>query len=207
MLALVGRNGAGKTTLMRLIADEVKPTSGEIQRTTTELTYVPDETILYEHLTGKEFLRFISIMSGVDKRQIDAIVEKRLIRAHLTDAANQLTKTYSLGMRRQLSLAAALIQDPDVLILDEITNGLDPVANAEVKEQIRELAVQGKAIFLSSHLLDIVVDVADRILVMDHGEMRYLGPLPEYIRAASGSTNRRIEEFYRSLLERREEKG
>lgn len=200
ILALVGRNGAGKTTLMRMIADEIEPTDGSIQCATVQLMYVPDETILYEHLTGREFLHFISVMSGVDKRQIDELVTNHLEKCHLTQASNQLTKTYSLGMRRQLSIAAALIRNPDVLILDEITNGLDPVANAEVKQQLRDLVKQGKGILLSSHMLDVVVDVADRILVMDQGAMRYLGPLPGDVREATGSTNHRLEQFYLSLL-------
>lgn len=172
VLALVGRNGAGKTTLMRMIADESEPTSGSIKRATEQLMYIPDETILYEHLTGREFLRFICVMSGIDKSQIDQTVTNLLEKVYLTTVSNQLTKTYSLGMRRQLSIAAALIRDPDVLILDEITNGLDPIANSEVKQQLRQLAEQGKAILLSSHMLDVVIDIADRILVMDRGAMR-----------------------------------
>lgn len=200
VLALVGRNGAGKTTLMRMVADELEPSGGFIRRVSERLMYVPDETILYEHLTGREFLRFICVMSGVGKRQIDEIVARELENCHLTQAADQLTKTYSLGMRRQLSIAAVLIRNPDVLILDEITNGLDPVANAEVKQQLRHLADQGKAILLSSHMLDVVVEVANRILVMDHGAMRYVGPLPGDVREVTSSTNRRVEQFYLSLL-------
>jgi len=204
VLALVGRNGAGKTTLMRMIADESEPSSGSIHHTTNHLMYVPDETILYEHLTGREFLHFICVMSGIDKRQMKEVVTTHLEKCHLIKSSNQLTKTYSLGMRRQLSIAAALIKNPDILILDEITNGLDPVANAEVKQQLRSLANQGTAILLSSHLLDVVGDIADRILVMDAGAIRYVGPLPESVRDVTGSRNQSLEQFYLSLLSHEE---
>jgi ABC-2 type transport system ATP-binding protein len=213
LFAFLGPNGAGKTTTIKMLVGLLFPSSGTITvggyDTTREgdkarqlLSYVPDQPFLYEKLTGREFLYFIAEMYGLEpahaKQRIDAVIEQ----FHLRDFVDDLSERYSHGMRQRTVFASALVHEPQVLIVDEPTVGLDPRSVRELKDLLRRQADQGTTVFLSSHSLDVVQELADRIAIIDHGRLIGCGTL-ESLRthaAVDGS----LEEVFLTLT--REEK-
>jgi ABC-2 type transport system ATP-binding protein len=183
VVGLVGPNGAGKSTLIRICASLLTPSSGRVlidgadiaRVSTLERTEIglllTDERALYWRLTGRENLRFFGVMAGLPRseagRQADALLE-RFDLAH----RDRLVFGYSSGMRLRLGLARALLGDPKLLILDEPSRSLDPVASSELQVLLGRLASDGMAVLLSSHRLDEVVSVCDRVLVVVDGRQR-----------------------------------
>ena len=201
ILGLVGRNGAGKTTLMNLIVGNDLASSGQIRHHVSPVSYIPDTPFLYDDLTASEFLRFVGGLVKLPKNQIEVVVEQRLTESHLQDEKNKLIKHFSLGMKKRISIAAGLMRNPKLLVLDEITNGLDPIASQEVKIQLRQLAEDGCAILLSSHILDLISDLADRVAIMEKGRLLYVGEIPsEWNDADFQLSTNRVERFYLDLL-------
>ena len=176
----VGHNGAGKTTLIRMLLGLTKPSSGRMRMLGLPLPAMRaqalartgaliEEPRFLEHLTGRENLRVIADARGEDAR---ARIAPALARVRLTDRADERVKRYSLGMRQRLGVARSLLADPELLILDEPTNGLDPSGIVEFRAMIRELAAQeGRTVFLSSHLLDEVEKICDAAAIIDHGRV------------------------------------
>jgi len=196
IFGLVGPNGAGKTTAINMILGLLRPTSGEIAllgRTGRHLPAarlrvgaVVDNSGFLPYLTGRENLDvFARTFGACDRRRVDEL----LAEAGLADKANVKYKAYSTGMRRRLALAACLLRDPELLLLDEPFNGLDPQGMHWMRELLRRLAAAGKAIFFSSHWLSDVEDLCRRVLILDHGRALKQGVLSEllqdgqYIRA------------------------
>jgi ABC-2 type transport system ATP-binding protein len=193
LFAFLGPNGAGKTTTIKLMVGLLFPNYGRISigghdlRTDGEqarqlLSYVPDQPFLYEKLTGREFLQFIADMYGMapeeSRGRIDTVVEQ----FKLADFVDDLTERYSHGMRQRTVFAAALVHQPKVLIVDEPTVGLDPRSVRDLKDTLRRQADAGTTVFLSSHSLDVVEELADRIAIVDHGRLISCGTL-EQLRA------------------------
>jgi ABC-2 type transport system ATP-binding protein len=190
VFGFLGPNGAGKTTTIRMMMGILVPTSGRItidgldcQRDRVEVKrrvgYLPDNPIFYDYLRGAEILEFVGEMHGQSQSEARRRAGALLASLALDDAAEEYAVNYSMGMKKKLGLACALIHDPSVLILDEPTNGLDPRASREVQERLRLSADQGKTIFLSTHLLDMAEKLCDRVGIIDKGRLVAVGPLPE----------------------------
>jgi len=191
----LGPNGAGKTTTIRMLLDLMRPTSGTCmiygqspQRDHSVLRRVGalvEGPAFYPYLTGRKNLLLLArTHGGVDLKRVDTL----LAQVGLSERANQRYNKYSLGMKQRLGLAAALLHDPDLLILDEPTNGLDPAGIQEMRVFIRDLVeTRGKTVFLSSHMLSEVEQVCDRVAIINQGEIVHEGAVADVVAdAASG---------------------
>ncbi len=181
---LLGPNGSGKTTALKMLLNLLHPTKGRAlvlggssrnSRISERIGYLPEDSYLYSYLTARETLdfygRIFGLPSSVRKSRIDALLEM----VGLTGMANRAVGTYSKGMARRIGLAQALINDPEVLILDEPTSGMDPIGTRQIKDLLLKLAKRGKTILLCSHLLADVEDVCDRIGILYGGRMQVEG--------------------------------
>lgn len=210
LFAFLGPNGAGKTTTIKMIVGLLFPTSGTVtvgghdmqtagDQARQLLSYVPDQPYLYEKLTGREFLHFIADMYGLPPEQGRERIAHVIELFGLEDFVDDLTERYSHGMRQRTVFAAALVHQPRVLIVDEPTVGLDPRSVRQLKDILRQEAGSGTTVFLSSHSLDVVEELADRIAIIDHGQLISCGSL-EALRtqaAVDGS----LEEVFLTLTE------
>ena len=181
----LGPNGAGKTTTIRILLDLFHSKPGQVKLFDKELLANKVELLgkvgalienpsIYKHLTGRQNLEVVRRMIGAPKSRIDEVL--KIVR--LTDNANKKAKNYSLGMCQRLGLASALLSDPDLLILDEPTNGLDPSGIIEMRELIIRLNKEhGKTIFLSSHILTEIEKMATDVAIIDQGKIMYEGKL------------------------------
>jgi len=193
LFAFLGPNGAGKTTTIKMMVGLLFPTSGRVligghdlrtdgERARLLLSYVPDQPFLYEKLTGREFLQFIADMYGLSSNTSRDRIEEVIDMFQLADFIDDLTERYSHGMRQRTVFASALVHQPKVLIVDEPTVGLDPRSVRILKNLLRKQADSGTTIFLSSHSLDVVEELADRIAIVDHGRLISCGSL-EHLRS------------------------
>ena len=192
VLGLFGHNGAGKSTLMKLILGVLKPSGGKISALghcprshqahdyRTLFGYLPENVSFYEHLTGREVLHYLAKLKGHNKAQADRLLEE----VNLAPAADRAVKTYSKGMRQRLGLAQAFLGEPKLLILDEPTVGLDPVATQDFYLTVDRLKSGGCAVILCSHVLPGVESHIDRAMILSKGRKLALGPLDE-LRAAA----------------------
>lgn len=188
--AFLGPNGAGKTTTIKMSTGLLLPDSGSIAvaghdvvtdgiAARRALAYVPDEPYLYERLTGREFLDFTARVYGLDRATFARRFEEVVERFALTAFIDQLSDGYSHGMRQRVVLAAAVLHNPRLLIVDEPLVGLDPKHIRVVLDLIREIADQGGAVLMSTHTLAAVEKVADAVTVIDHGQIRFHGTIDE----------------------------
>ncbi|MBM3215832.1 ABC transporter ATP-binding protein [Candidatus Poribacteria bacterium] len=204
LYALLGPNGAGKTTVLRILAGLSIPTSGtasvlghdvvsDATAVKSQIGYVPDEPAFYPRLTGREHLRLVA-----DLRRLAAhgTMERTLELFDLAAVADRTVDSYSLGMRRKLALAAALLHRPRALLLDEPTGGLDPPGMRLVRDLLRHLCGEGVAILMTTHLLDVAERIADRIGVIAHGNLVAEGAVSE-LRASHD--NQPLEDIYLRL--------
>jgi ABC-2 type transport system ATP-binding protein len=188
VFGFLGPNGSGKTTTMRMLLGLVRPTSG---RAWIHGRPLPDpdglarvgamieEPGFHPWATGRRNLEYLALAGPAPK---PGAVERALERVELTEAAGRKVKTYSQGMRQRLGLAAALLREPSLLILDEPTNGLDPAGIQEMRSLLRELAGEGTTVFLSSHLLSEIEQVCDRVAVLHAGRLIEEGPVQDVAR-------------------------
>jgi lantibiotic transport system ATP-binding protein len=184
----LGPNGAGKTTTIRMLLGLIRPSSGSVQvfgeplsnQTLGRIGALVETPSAYAHLTGRENLEVTRRMLNAPKANIARSLEL----VGLKDAANRTVRGYSLGMKGRLSLAAALLNDPELLILDEPTNGLDPQGIREVRDLVKSLPAQGITVLVSSHLLLEVEQIASHVGIIVAGKMRFSGTL-EALRAQS----------------------
>ena len=182
---LVGPNGAGKTTMLGILAGLRKPSSGEVQIATESVGVVPDTPLFDKWLTGREVVELSRTLAGarVGQSAVDDVIEV----AGLSDAAHRKVTGYSRGMLQQLGLAAAVVNQPDLLLLDEPAAALDPAGRREVLDLVA--ALRGRAtVLFSSHILDDVQEVCDTIGILRRGELMYQGSLPGLLNRY-GSTN------------------
>lgn len=186
----LGPNGAGKTTTIKILVGLLKPTSGtalingidvmkEPLKTKTLIGYIPDEPLIYTKLTGREFLSFIADIFEIPLNYAKKKIDDLLDLFSLTDRSNTLIETYSHGMKQKLVFSAALLHDPEVLIMDEPTVGLDPQSAKLVKDIMRELANNGKTIFMSTHILEIAEKMCSRVGIINGGALIAEGTIYE----------------------------
>ena len=190
VFGFLGPNGAGKTTTIRMMMGILVPSGGralingldchsqraEVQR---HVGYLPDNPIYYDFLRGREILQFVAEMHGMARREAAGHAVRMLADFGLEEVVDEFAVNYSMGMKKKLGLACALIHDPQVLILDEPINGLDPRAAREVQDRLRQAAASGKTIFMSTHLLDMAEKVCTRVGIIHRGELTATGTLEE----------------------------
>jgi ABC-2 type transport system ATP-binding protein len=186
IFGFLGPNGAGKTTTIRLLMGMLVPTEGrakicgldchqdrvEVKRL---VGYLPDNPAFYDYLRGVEILRFVGQMHRLGGQELEQNISGLLSQFSLTDAASEFAVNYSAGMKRKLAFACAIIHKPQILILDEPTTGLDPHASRDVINIILSYTQEGKTVFLSSHLLNIVEKLCHRVGIIDHGRLLTVG--------------------------------
>ena len=188
ILGLVGPNGAGKTTTLRCLAGIIPPTSGTITiagfnlqthplEARRRLAFVPDEPHLFEHLTAIDHLALFSRLYGVADGATRA--EALLAEADLLDQRLAFPSELSRGMKQKLVVACALLHRPEALVLDEPLTGLDPAAMRRMKRTVRETAAAGASVIVSSHMLQLVEELCDRVLIVNRGTQVLMGTLDE----------------------------
>ena len=190
VFAFLGPNGAGKTTTIKMIVGLLRPTSGQLRlrdidvvkhprQAKAMLGYVPDQPQLYDKLSGREFLQFIADMYGMPTRDASAAIETQIAAFELHEFVDQLTESYSHGMKQRLVFASALVHKPAALVVDEPMVGLDPRSIRLVKDLLRGHADAGMTVFMSTHTLSVAEEMADRIAVVDQGHLLFLGTVDE----------------------------
>jgi len=210
VMGFLGPNGSGKTTTIRLLMGLLRPTSGQARILGRDchadavalkkvVGYLPDEPFLYPYLSGREVLELVAGLHGFSTKEARRRAEAAAADAGLGDAAGAYTLTYSLGMKKRTALAMALIHDPQVLILDEPTNGLDPRGAREMRDTIMRLAAGGRTILMSTHLLEAAERLCHRIAIVRAGALQAVGT-PEELRAhyAAGADTSLEELFLRA---------
>ncbi|MCC7348250.1 MAG: ABC transporter ATP-binding protein [Variibacter sp.] len=190
IFGLLGPNGAGKTTTILMLLGLTEVSEGEVRvlghdpqreplAVKRRVGYLPDAVGFYDHMTGADNLRYTAGLIGIPVRERSAKIAAAIERVGLSDAANKRVGTYSRGMRQRLGLAEILMKEVAIAILDEPTSGLDPHATNELLEMIRSLKREGVAVLLSSHLLERVQSVCDRVALFNAGRIALMGTVPE----------------------------
>jgi len=204
----LGPNGAGKTTTLRMLLGLASPTSGRalvfdqpynrLQRPASRVGAVLEATDFHPGRTGRNHLLALARSSGIGDARVDEVLQL----VELSGAARRRVKGYSLGMRQRLGLAAALLGDPELLILDEPANGLDPEGVRWLRDFLRAFAAEGRSVFVSSHVLAEVAQTVDRVLIISHGSLITDAPLAELIAQVHGAVRVRTpqpDELARAL--------
>ena len=187
IFGLLGPNGAGKTTTIRMLLDIFKPDAGEIKvlggavdtHTKSRIGYLPEERGLYPRLRVVQCLTYLARLKGMGRREAKSRAEALLERVGLSEWQRKRVKELSKGMQQKVQFVATIVHDPDLLILDEPFQGLDPINTDLLKEMIRELHQAGKTIIFSTHIMGQVEQMCDRILLINEGQAVLYGPLAE----------------------------
>lgn len=190
LFGFLGPNGAGKTTTIRVLAGLLLPSAGtvhvagyDVVRSPREVKcrvgYVPDRAFLYPKLTAREFLEFVGHLYARDPRDVARVSEPLLERFELSEWIDELIESYSHGMRQKLALTAAMIHEPEILVIDEPMVGLDPRSARVMKTLLRDLAASGRTVFLSTHTLEIAEQLCSRVAIVQKGLVVALGTLEE----------------------------
>ena len=209
VFGFLGPNGAGKTTTIKIIVGLLQPTSGRVTVAGYDISaqpiqakaasgYVPDTPNLYAKLTGRELLSFVGDLYNLDRSQVERRIDELLRMFDLISAANDTIDSYSHGMQQKTALAAALMHDPKVLILDEPTVGLDPKSARLIKDILRQMADRGAAVFLTTHILEIAERMCDRIGIINKGELIAVGTMDE-LRTLGQTGGASLEDIFLSL--------
>ena len=208
VFGFLGPNGAGKTTTIKMIVGLLQPTSGTVKVAGYDLRekplqakfcsgFVPDTPNLYSKLSARELLRFVGDLYCMDPELVEHRIEHLLSLFGLVEAGDALINSYSHGMQQKTSLAAALMHDPKVLVLDEPTVGLDPKSARLIKDVLRQFADRGSLVFVTTHILEIAERMCDRIGIINQGKLIAVGTLDELRALGRGETN--LEDIFLSL--------
>jgi ABC-2 type transport system ATP-binding protein len=208
----LGPNGAGKTTTMRMLSTLTKPSEGSAtvagadvsnrEAVVSNIGYLPEEPPLHAELTAREQLRYVAGLRDIPEERAESRIEDLLDRFSLADDADKRISAYSKGMKQKTGIIQAMLHDPDVLFLDEPTSGLDPRAARTVRDTIANLAAGESTVFLSTHILPVVDELADTVGVLYDGELVTEGT-PDHLktRAESGE-ERTLEDVFLEVTER-----
>lgn len=195
IFGFLGMNGAGKTTTILMLMGILKPTSGSASISGYDVIsdsvnikrivgYLPDEPYLYDYLKGREFLEFLAEIHQLSREEKKNRIPALLFKFGLKNAADDLVINYSHGMKKKLALCGALLHQPNILIMDEPTNGMDPVAVRDFRDLVSGMAKEGHTIFLSTHILDLAEKLCHRVAIIHDGKLIDVGlasPLRENI--------------------------
>jgi ABC-2 type transport system ATP-binding protein len=215
----LGPNGAGKSTTIKMMVGLLRPTSGSVYvggvdvwheplRARSLMGVLPEYLNLYERLTGREFVTFAGHMYGVPDVDIRRRTEELLHVLTLTDDAEKLIIDYSVGMRKKIALAAALIHRPEVLFLDEPFEGIDPVSSRAMRDILRDLTRHGTTVFFSSHIMEVVERLCTRVGIINQGLLVAEGTIPDLRARASGASGDKdatLEDIFLNVIGAREE--
>lgn len=207
IFVLLGPNGAGKTTTLKLIAGLFHPTHGDILIKGINLAkeplkakrltgYIPDEPFIYNKLTGREFINFIAGIYKINKDQYESRMNSLLRKLDIGKWIDDLSETYSHGMKQKIIMCQLFLHDPDLILIDEPLVGLDPKSSKSVRETFLQLRTQGKTLFICTHTLSFAKEIASKIGIINEGELRFIGTLRE-LSEISGKKD--IEEIYLKL--------
>jgi ABC-2 type transport system ATP-binding protein len=200
VFGLLGPNGAGKTTTILMILGLTEPSSGTITtvgfdplrqplEVKRRVGYLPDSVGFYDHMTGRDNLRYTARLGGIPRIAIEGRITAALERVNLVEAAERPVATYSRGMRQRLGIAEIIMRKVDIAILDEPTNGLDPQSTREFLELIRSLKSEGMTVVLSSHLLNLVETICDRVALFSNGRIGLMGRVGDLMKDVLGGSN------------------
>ncbi len=192
VFGFLGLNGAGKTTTLRMLGGVLPPTAGAVEidgisladrpvEARRRMSFIPDRPYLYDKLTARETMRFLADIYDMPRAGMDAAIDRRLEEQLLLDQADALVESFSHGMKQRLTLAGALLTEPRLLIVDEPMVGLDPRGARQIKRVFRELAAEGRTVFLSTHTMEDAAEVCDRIAIVHKGRIAVLGTLAEIV--------------------------
>ena len=198
---LLGPNGAGKTTTIKVALGLMRPSSGSVATGglgRESIGYLPENPYFYDYLSGREFLHLAGRLFGLDRRQRCDRVEHLLDEVGLNDAADRHLRKYSKGMLQRIGIAQALVNEPELVLLDEPMTGLDPVGRVEVKRIIDRLREQGTTVVLNTHILADVGELCSRIGILCRGRLRWQGPVAEAAAASSDG----LEGFFMEVVGR-----
>ncbi|HOL14496.1 MAG TPA: ABC transporter ATP-binding protein [Bacillota bacterium] len=215
LFAFLGPNGAGKTTTIKMLSGLLIPTSGAAfidgvsvidnpVEAKKRIGFVPDQPNVYDKLTLREFLDFVISIYRVDRKKAQETAEEYLEIFDLADRQDELLEGYSHGMRQKANIIAALIHEPKVMFLDEPTVGLDPRSARLIKDILRKLTAEGRTIFMSTHILEIAEEMADRVGIINKGSLKFIGTVEE-LRKAQGKDGS-LEDLFLELTASEEDK-
>lgn len=206
LFGFLGPNGAGKTTTMRMIAGILQPTAGRITiggddviseplKAKGKLGFIPDRPFVYDKLTGSEFLRFVAALYGQSGATIERRMGELLELFELTPWKDELVESYSHGMRQKLIISSALLHKPDVIVVDEPMVGLDPKGQKFLKDLFRAFVERGGTVLMSTHTLDMVEEMCDRIGIISGGKILACGTVAE-VRRQTDAGDERLEQLF-----------
>jgi ABC-2 type transport system ATP-binding protein len=209
LFGLLGPNGAGKTTTLRMIAGILVPSEGSVtiggidvqadpRGAKQRMGYIPDRPYVYDKLTGAEFMRFVAALYGQEGPTIERRTDELLALFELMDWKNELTESYSHGMRQKLIIASALLHRPDVIVVDEPMVGLDPKGARLLKDLFRGFVDRGGTVLMSTHTLEVAEAMCDRIAIVQGGKVAAQGTMDE-LRAQTASEGLTLEQLFLKL--------
>jgi ABC-2 type transport system ATP-binding protein len=209
LYGLLGPNGAGKTTTMRMIAGILQPTSGTVRIAGVDiqadplvaksrLGFIPDRPFVYDKLTGAEFLRFVAGLYGQGGKAVERRLDELLELFELAPWKDELTESYSHGMRQKLIISSALVHRPEVIVVDEPMIGLDPKSARLLKDLLREFVSHGGTVLMSTHTLEVAEAMCDRIAIVQSGNIAASGTMDE-LRQQTSSGDATLEELFLKL--------
>jgi len=209
LFGFLGPNGAGKTTTLRMIAGILKPSGGRVEiagqdvsanplAAKSRLGYIPDRPFVYDKLTGAEFLRFTASLFGQEGPMIERRIEELLELFELSPWKDELTESYSHGMRQKLIISSALVHRPEVIVVDEPMVGLDPKSGRLLKDLFRKFVERGGTVLMSTHTLEIAEGMCDRIAIVRSGKLIACGTMAE-LREQHQAGDATLEELFLKL--------
>ena len=212
----LGPNGAGKSTTIKMLCGLLRPDGGEIRIAGVDLYsdplevkriigVLPEETNLYERLTGEEYLLFAGQMYGLTKKEAVERTASLMELMELTEERKKLIVDYSMGMRKKVALAAALIHRPRVLFLDEPFNGIDPISVRSIRNVMRHLIERGTTIFITSHVMEVIEKLCSRVAIINNGRIVAEGTLSQLREAANTGSDTSLEDVFLKLVDARVE--
>ena len=209
IFGFIGPNGAGKTTTIKMIGGILAPSAGTVkiagidiqqepEKAKGKIGFIPDRPYLYEKLTGREFLKFTADLYGVPDDVFSQKAQQNLEMFSLADWSDELIESYSHGMKQRLIMSAALLHDPEVIIVDEPMVGLDPMAIMMVKDLFQRLAHEGVTVFMSTHTLAVAEEICERIGVINRGQLIASGTTAD-LRREANVTDAALEQVFLNL--------
>jgi ABC-2 type transport system ATP-binding protein len=196
VFGLLGPNGSGKSTTIKVILGLLEPTAGECRvfgvpssrvEARVDVGYLPEAPNFYRFLSGRDLVAVYGRICGLGGKELAARVEEVIAWVGLAEAASRRVGTYSKGMLQRIGLAQALVHDPQLVILDEPTAGVDPLGTASITQLIRQLKARGKTVLITSHLLAQIEEVCDRVAILDRGRMLLCGAVDELAATATAA--------------------